>query len=299
MGYSVQLIGRYVKSDNTSVGVFCRALLHHFAQMPDVRVITCNMATPVMADVAVVHGATAWSPVGRHMQQTRASARLVIGMFELTCPSVAAIVDRFYYYGPDQPGLSTWKEKLIRIPPPIDSRLYPSVQVGGRRRVLLDHSPFSFAAAKKYGWPDWTAPLWEYFARHPEWEVGQLGRDDAGHPAFLREVIPVLPVEDYLRRMADYDTFIVTFVQSYDHSVVDAAAMGMKIITPKVKSRLFIPQVLCDVVDAIPVATIEEIDGALARPFDHRPRLDRMRDVGAIVADMDRYIRDSLPECRT
>ncbi len=289
MCYSLRIYSHIPRQRSRSESTLGGGLYDYLGLLPSIKLSHAAIGDPVKtSDVAVIHD----FPNGRFnakIIEIREHSRLVIGVFEF-CHN-PDYFDRFYTYSQYQ----THREHLIRrgdklfvrIKPPIDKVLYQGLARHGTG-ILLDHALYDY----NYGGDQWINRLWDFFARRSD-SVTQLDRAGCVPPKYIN-IFPVLPVAEYLKRLATFETFIVTHCGSYNHSAKDAAAIGLRVIVPEIGGRPFVPQCLVQQLSMDVVRDEAELANILAQPYVRVPKLECCLHLGDLATEIDEYARRQL-----
>jgi hypothetical protein len=136
---------------------------------------------PRETDVSLIH-TTFDAPIYtmERLGLLRQRSRVVVGFMEVPIgSSKLALMDRFYYFG----AAAGASPKLVRLPPPYEPGDYPRGPVaGGRKRLLLDHTPRSYGGGLwRHPTYDGTPPL-----QHSHAQPG------GGRPPLVQHDLPLL-----------------------------------------------------------------------------------------------------------
>lgn len=289
MHYSARLYSYISSRRARSESVLGGGLYDHLGSLPNIKLSHAALEDPITeCDVAIVHD----FPNGRFnakIAKIRECSRLVIGVFEF-CHN-PDYFDRFYTYSLYQ----THREHLVRrgdklfvrIKPLLDKELYQGLAQHGSG-ILLDHALYDY----NYGGDQWINRLWDFFARRSD-NVTQLDRAGCMFPEYIKR-FPVLPVAEYLKKLATYETFIVTHCGSYNHSAKDAAAIGLRVIVPEIDDHPFVPQCLIQQLGMHVVKDETELANILTQPYIRAPRLECCLHLGDLAKEIDEYAKRQL-----
>lgn len=160
------------------------------------------------------------------------------------------------------------------------------------RTVLLDHYWRDHAAKGK----DFSAKLHEWLAGTP-YEVSQLRRldndADFAFPPWVRQ-IPELPYPDYLDATADQETFVLTHIGSYEHSIIDMVARGTRVIIPSIDGVPQAPRGLVERLNLPTFADRDELLALLSSPVVDPLPPGALTDMPQVAARIDAYIQGKL-----
>jgi hypothetical protein len=203
------------------------------------------------------------------------------------------LIDRFYAYGDNGPP----NEKIAKIAPPVEKSAYLGLTPGQRNRVLLDHTPWVYKSVWNRPADNWCPELWGFFQGQSRLDVAQLDRSDAAvRPAWMPAISGPLPNRKYLEQMAQFGAFIATHRGSCNHSVKDAAAIGLKTIVPCRFGRPYVPQTMIDQLNLTVVRDLDELQAALDDTTPASPQLQNCIDMAEIASIMDAYIQQRLTD---
>ena len=124
--------------------------------------------------------------------------------------------------------------------------------------------------------------------RRPEWEP-------QGHvfPDWLK-LIPASSYTEYLKATAPYENFLMGHPGTYEHSIIDMAARGIRTIVPVLNGNTFGPK---DTVDRLSLDTFSTKDGffnILNSPLTGDHRIDLCSDACDIVKQIDTHCQSLL-----
>jgi hypothetical protein len=186
-----------------------------------------------------------------------------------------------------------------QVPLPCPHEMLRNSMVGVRKLpggILLDHSYANPAGT--FAEQDRSNRLWQ--ARLVEWltplcgtrRFAQLQRRDCGGdtPDWIDRV-PWCGYPEYLRLTAPYENFIMTHPGSYEHSVIDMAARGIKVLVPTENGVPFTP--IAGALGLRTFSTREELLSLLDYP-DHTDRASLCTDMSEVAARIDRYCRSCM-----
>ena len=180
--------------------------------------------------------------------------------------------------------------------------------------VLLDHL-----------WPNWLGTEREWTVRLYTW-LEQLGRTQDVAQVALQSTDPAragavaqsrtfvdgqapswvqgLTLQTYypyLEATAAYETFVVTHAGSYNHSVLDMAARGIRVLVPRSPDvGPFVPEEVIKDLGLATFGTCEELAALLAAPVDRAfwdSRMAVCTDMFTVARDVDRWCQQRLETC--
>lgn len=293
MSYSLQILTASARSrmvsDEVLGGSLCQRW-HEVNPRVQLRRLHCNQGEIAPADVTLLHttfDAVCYRP--EVLAEIRDKSRVLVGWMEiLPCEERLRFFDLFFYFANP---LGKPSSQLMHLPPPYEPSDYPQrPPIGGRRRILLDHSTTCY--------PCWHHPEWDWTtgvqaALRPlvdeGWTIGQLNRGPAD-PDWL-EHVEQCEVREYLRRMAEYDTFVVTHAGSFNHSAKDARLMGLQVIVPIRDNTPFVPDTIAGRLGMQRVVTEEQLVAAVRNPGRVTTALANCITIRETAERMDREIR--------
>lgn len=197
--------------------------------------------------------------------------------------------DHYYFYNGAY-SCSPLPKTYIRIPVVKDKYKILPKEPG---TLLLDHDSklFTYYQQETH---DWNEKIWSLLEhnRCGYHRIVQLERSpDIVRPSFI-ETIPIQSHDEYLAATACFETFLATHAGSYNHTAIDMALRGSRVINPATMSDIFVgtfvPKYQSDELDMVVVRTMEELEATLS---DHRPglpQLGKATDLDEVVAIMDR-----------
>ena len=110
--------------------------------------------------------------------------------------------------------------------------------------------------------------------------------------------IPEMSYPSYLAATATFENFIVTHPGSYEHSIIDMAARGIRVLVPQTDGVPFVPKELVDSLHLATFADQAELSNILATPTTQPTLLDDgqpYQDLGAIANRIDAYCQEVMP----
>lgn len=273
-------------------------LRREFAKLPHVtlRYIDTDDAkmTIEAADFSLLHDLFGRPSYERLPEMRAATRRRIIGLMEIPYPS--PLIDQCFTFLP-----TPWPNRAhIKLPwpeveqitlPVIQELLEPTAHIAKQPgSVLLDHQWLENGTTT-----DWNASIHEWLKfRMQNTPVAQLRRERCERsdpPTWVRS-IPESGYPTYLAMTADFETFVVTHPGSYEHSIIDMAARGIRVLVPKVAGHPFCNQ---SIIDDLRLETFTDGDElcALLDTLPNPPRLDKLTDMPEIVARIDQYCQEN------
>jgi len=287
--YKLLLVGCFTPwRNNTSCEFFSDEFAKRFSKLP-VTLIKHHFDDPNFpeADVALVHAYISSLAV-QQVAQIKKKVKKVVYFMEEPMPNAG--FDHCYFYNLD---LDCDNSTFIKAPVVKEQYdIFPK-EPGS---ILLDHDAELFQHDKE---SDWTERLWDFFGSNPHYgPVYQLERGNVKHPDFIKK-IPIQSHKDYLNATSRIETFICTWSQSYNHTVVDMAIRGSNVIVPMSDKlgfrKEFVPICLVEDFDMIRVLNEKQLDAALKSigngSIKSKSRLDVATDLDEVVSIMDKDFR--------
>jgi len=160
-----------------------------------------------------------------------------------------------------------------------------------RKSILLDHA-WQPRLGTESEWTnrliDWVEPLKD------ECKIAKLvssTEKDFVYPDWLETIKPTTYF-DFLDKTRQFETFIITHMGSYNHSIVDMAGRGMRLLAPHGFTH-------DDVVDSLGINLFGGIDSLMAeldKPIGEgvSRQIDKMTDAGDLVAKMNAIFMGAL-----
>jgi hypothetical protein len=243
-----------------------------------------------MWDYAIIH-ATYGRTIYQHLSALRTHIRhKIVVIMETLHPSPE--IDYRFSFLPfkDSPlpheyiAMPILRDQLEQTLP--DSRLCGS--------ILLDHahSACTGSAAlwrELYGWLAPLAASRLIGCLRSDWDCGESIPDWACS-------IPWVNYPKYLRLTAQYQTFIMTHRGTYEHSIVDMAARGMRVLVPIQDGIPYCDPSLIDELQLDTFTTREGLIELLKTDLSNLPQLDKCTDYSEVVCRIDAYCQKSLTE---
>lgn len=280
MNYKLLFIGCF---DNfrqfTSCEFFTDELYKRFSKLSHVDIIPLHFNTTTFpeADFALAH-CYSNSPAIQNMDVLNSRVKKSAYFMEVAN-------DKFsisYHYDPFYRNFSN--SSFINVPVVKEYYDVDSKEPGS---ILLDHD------GERFPWYgdsdlDWNEKIWDFFSKNRDKypNVWQLERGNVKRPDFIKTV-SFTNHQDYLKNTSRFEKFVCTHYGSYNHTAVDMAVRGTKVIVPHVAQRDFVPFGVSSELSMITIYDLEELDVALQQPFRFEPKLDRATDLDEIVAKMD------------
>ena len=286
--YKLLLIGCFTSwRNNTSCEFFSEELAKRFSKLP-VSLIKHHfndLAFPE-ADIALIHAYDSTEAVQQVSEIKKKVKKVVLFMEE---PKYEFGFDHCYFY--NHKFIHGNKGTYIRIPLAKDQYEMVPKEPGS---ILLDHDCQLFPDHGISG-SDWTDRLWAFFEKNKQYRpVYQLERGPVSHPDFIKK-ISIQSHQDYLSATAHIETFICTHAGSYNHTAVDMAVRGSKVIVPMVPGTFhntFVPECLVRDLNMALVLNEQQLGAALnlikTGSRRDRPAIDMATDLDEVVSIMDR-----------
>ena len=268
-----------------SVQMIAYCLWEQFSNLPHVTLQyheSEDAAAIPAGDFALIHDYFA-SAIYQRLPEIRAkTGQKIMGIMESCFES--PLIDRAFTFLPIPWG----KCEQIQLPCPqalLDAN-YSSQKMAGS--VLLDHSWIEGGTptdlcAKLYSWLSWSRIIAQ---------LRRSGHESLEPPSWVQS-IPESNYPAYLEATKQYETFILTHPGSYEHSIIDMAARGIRVLVPTVNGRPFCHPSIIEDLNLATFSTQSELLNLL----DDLPRpspLDRFTDMPAIAAKIDAYCQGVL-----
>jgi len=288
--YKLLLIGCFTPwRTYTSCEFFSKELSDRFSKLPHVQFFTQHFTetTCPEVDVVLVHSYTGFPPVA-NIPHFKKNAKKVVYFMEqgIEAPGF----DHYYYYDRYFKTKNKAPGTFIKIP--LVKKYYgDSFLPKEPGSILLDHDYQQFRDYKHPGW-DWNERLWDFFLKHQDryGQIYQLERGDVVRPSFIK-TIPMKDAQEYLDSTAKFETFISTHAGSYNHTLVDMAVRGSRIIvpwSPLTHQKYIVPECLISDLDMTVIRDVDELTTALNVKSVCESKLDRATDLDEVVTLMDR-----------
>lgn len=219
------------------------------------------------------------SPAWQAFATLRTKVRKVFSFMESVNPNPCD--HQFAYFQPTEQFVSP----VTVIPVPLRKQGY-EVLPKTRGSILLDHSADGFFMANDPQY-DWTRLLWRAVTEH-KLQVSQLGRFYAPDCPTSIPVLPVLPHQNYLNQTALFETFVTTHVNSYNHTAVDMAVRGSRVLVPVTEAGSFVPLDLVRRFGMVLCQSVDEVVARLQEPVTNlTAKLDIATDLSTAIKIMD------------
>lgn len=245
------------------------------------------LASDTPCDFVLIH-AYLGRPIYDELAAIRSNTRRKV-MVILEIPHHSPLVDHSFLFLPIEHANS----EQIRMPI-IRTLLDASRRPTWPGSVLLDHVWLPFCGTER----DWTERLHQWLApvvdRHP---VGQLKR--GGYEAAEQfppwvVSIPEAGYPDYLRATAEYETFILTHPGSYEHSIADMAARGIRVLVPVSNGKAFCHP---SIIEDLKLETFRNGDELLSLLDGPKPPPlppETFTDMPQVVGRIDAYCQEAM-----
>ncbi len=254
--------------------------------------ITFSVQNPV--DFVLIHSYFG-TPIFEKIPELRSLTRhKIINFIELALPP--CLVDYNFVFLAKPEEIAEHRAEQISFPcikSLLDASLEGVVKQPGS--VLLDHTWLQYGGTNKL-WCDrlyqWLEPLKDSRM------VGQMRRPnhDVGHtfPDWLKAV-PETNYPNYLNLTAPYENYVLTHPGTYEHSIVDMVARGIRVMVPVVGGVPFAPRPIVDDMHLTTFSSQEEFLAKLAEPIDKSDwRRNLCTDMPDIVARIDSYCQNEM-----
>ena len=251
--------------------------------------------TVKQADFTLVHNLF-MQPIYNQLAEIREKTKHKISVIQ-EIPYPSPLIDRCFTFLP-----TPWPDRsILQLPwPEVEQVTLPCVRelleptahfTKARGSVLLDH-----------GWiengvqTDWLPQLYGWLQhRMQNTPVAQLRRERCEKAAPPTWVKPIAECgyPTYLALTADFEWFVVTHPGSYEHSIIDMAARGIRVLVPTLNGRPFCNQSIIDDLGLRTFSTEAELCNLLDN-LPPVPKLDKLNDMPDIVAKLDNYYQENL-----
>jgi hypothetical protein len=166
--------------------------------------------------------------------------------------------------------------------------------------ILLDHAWGPYLKMRSSA--DWSSRIQEWLLRDdgPAAATGMVYQlDRAGQGGERHNSITPIPEASYrayLQMTERMETFIVTHRGSYEHSVIDMAARGTRVLVPESDGAPFIPRELVARLGLETFKNRGDLENLLAHPKPPDPQtvLRHCTDMPQVVSIIDRTIQGLL-----
>jgi hypothetical protein len=161
--------------------------------------------------------------------------------------------------------------------------------------ILLDHVWPSYCNTNK----EWSPRLYDWLMPYKhQFTISQLQRGGcATSENFPKWVTPIKekPYIDYLDITSNFETYILTHPGSYEHSVIDMAYRGTRVLVPIMDNHPFIPKSTIERLDLSTFSTKSELMALLERPIKAIDKRGSFSDMSKVVSSIDTYCQKELP----
>jgi hypothetical protein len=272
-----------------------------FAKLPHVTLTYQNSETPLresVVDFALLHTYFE-SPIysNANMQVLRKmTTRRIVNFMETGWEQSRSKVDYNFTFLPPQ---NDWSPSE-QIPfPCVRELLDGNQQEKLRDSILLDHS-WRIALLTSENWL-WCKRLYSWLEPLSASRViGQLRHSSQEEPTqtipkWVRQILPS-PYPSYLKQTAPYENFIMTHPGTYEHSIIDMVARGIRVLVPKCSrtGRTFARQTIVDGLGLATFSTQADLLALLANRNDEEKKIDLCMDIPEIVCRIDKYFQKEL-----
>lgn len=281
--YKLLLIGCFTPwRNNTSCEFFSDELAKRFSKLP-VSLIKHHFADPEFpeADIALIHAYDSTVAI-QQLSEVKRKVKKVALFMEEAKENLG--FDHCYFYNRI---CSCKKGTYIKIPLAKEQYHILPKEPGS---ILLDHDCQLFPDHGVQS-HDWTQRIWDFLSRNKKYRpIYQLERGNVVHPSFVKK-IPIQSHQDYLNATAHMETFICTHAGSYNHSAVDMAVRGSKVIVPMAPGtfhKTFVPECLIQDLNMTLILNEHQLETALNTPVKNQSLIDVATDLDDVVSLMNR-----------
>ena len=144
-------------------------------------------------------------------------------------------------------------------------------------------------------WRELSPSLYEWFEPcHTKYSISQLKRDPTEN--FPNWVLPITakayPI--YLDSTAHFETYILTHPGTYEHSVLDMAYRGTRVLVPCVNNTLFIAKSIIDRLGLSTFSTKDELLALIDAPINIMDKRGLFTSISKVVSVIDAYCQRCL-----
>lgn len=268
----------------TSVQMIGYCLWREFSQLPHVRLQYFESSSPETipeTDFALIHDYFQ-SSIYRRLPEIRSkTAHRIMGVMESAFDS--ELIDRTFTFLP----IPRLTAQQIRLPCPKALLMEHAAEkeVG---TILLDH-PWQERGVQT----DISPFLWNWLLPgHCLAQLARTGHEAGSCPCTVWR-IPETNYLDYLEATKSFETFILTHPGSYEHSIIDMAARGIRVLVPARDGRPFCHPSIADDLQLPTFSCRDELMELLASPRP-LPASDRFTDMPQVAAAIDAYCQGVL-----
>ncbi|MFA5766398.1 MAG: hypothetical protein WC919_00555 [Candidatus Paceibacterota bacterium] len=166
--------------------------------------------------------------------------------------------------------------------------------IKSKSTILLDHVWPPYCGTNK----EWSLQLYNWLTpcKH-RFSISQLRRCGcATSENFPRWVMPIAEKSytDYLDATSHFETYILTHPGSYEHSVIDMAYRGTRVLVPVMDDRPFIPKSTIERLNLSTFSTKFELMALLERPVRVADKRQSFSDMSRVVSSIDTYCQKEL-----
>jgi len=291
MSYHLLFVGLFDYDSTLSVQFFSREMATRFEQR-GVRVTRQNFQEThfPQADVMLFHAYAGTPALNAFAAQKPSEAYSALFMEH---PLPFHCDHYFYYDAGEHPDFPASQKTFIPIP--IIKNSYP-VRCKRAGSILLDHD-FEFFPQHNHPDHDWNLQFWEIIdQRRSEFtDLFQLARGPASQRPDGIQVIPLMSQADYLEATSQFETFICTHAGSYNHTALDMAIRGTRVLVPATSIGPFVPQPIVESLGmSVHTSPEDLLTHALDRSWSTEPQLDKATDLDVVVERIDDHFRQVL-----
>ncbi len=181
----------------------------------------------------------------------------------------------------------------INIPNPCSKAIYEQFTVPKiPKTILLDHAWIPHLGTEK----EWTARIIEWLSLlKDEYEICKISvplESDLVYPAWVKR-LELLPYLEYLEATRHFETFVVTHLGSYNHSIVDVAGRGIRVLSPPNFTR----KGMSDIFGVCIFNDGQGLRSEIQKPVDENrvnSQINKCTDMVDAVAKMDSVFQEKI-----
>lgn len=254
------------------------AFVEEFKQYPDVKVkvVNCiNLKRVPKSDFVVFIGYNDnWNKIDKKWLKLKTGCIKIVSLLDIPYD------DSDWSYTFRLPH----SDKTTLFVAPVCKRLYQNIPKKSKS-ILIDHYWLPWVGTEK----DWTAKIQSWLESiSNDYTIYRLIRFPE-EKKMLRSFeipIPQMAFPDYLARTDNIETFIITHMESYNYSIIDMVARGIRVFTPP---SFLHGSYLADHFRLPEFANQKELLSLVKSPIDARwgKMIDKCTDYSTIAKTMD------------
>jgi hypothetical protein len=269
------------------------ALWNEFSKMQHVTLEFQSIYEPLVEispDFVLFHACFGELEFGRLAELRKRAKYKTMSFMEL--PLSKEYVDYCFIYLPQ----TTFQHCEEISLPCLSSALNEHISTKVPGSILLDHMWPPYHRTQK----EWSQYLYEWlssYRKHAKCSISQLRRGGCESiekfPPWVTP-IPEKPYTEYLDATAHFETYILTHPGSYEHSVIDMAYRGTRVLVPVMHGQPFIPKSTIERLNLQTFTSRLDLLALLRAPTQVKHNRQSFTDAAEIALRIDNYCQKTL-----